>query len=190
MYADHGKYVKIANFRPSGPPHEDQVLKSSSQGAPPMTTTHSTLALEKFLTDPRSTPILRAIREAQPSHHRDQIDAARRHTEHSFQLLASLLRDSSETWTDLTDSPTWLRLDILSRITGLINGTADTCRHGINPDQPQPVFAAACKPNLVACSHCLHLLAMPKGSRADATCDGCGHVCAGPEHGDGIFPGI
>ncbi|MDN5751364.1 MAG: hypothetical protein L0H64_23170, partial [Pseudonocardia sp.] len=67
-------------------------------------------------------------------------------------------------------------------------GTADTCTHQPHPDRPQPVHAAAWRPGLIACSRCPHLLALARHDVRDRTCDGCGHQCAGPDHGDGIRP--
>src|SRR5690349_12137455 len=64
---------------------------------------------------------------------------------------------------------------------------ASTCRHSPDPNAPQPVFAAAWKPGLITCAGCVHLLSLRKGSAADSTCDACGHQCAGPEEGDGIY---
>jgi hypothetical protein len=156
-----------------------------------MNPTLGVLALEEILTDPRYRPFLEAVAAAQPAHLRDQSNAASRHTDQSVRMLAALALDGArETWQQLSDSPPWLRLEVLTRINALVARTADTCRHDPNPGSPQPVFAAACKPNLVVCTACVHLLSMPKGSKADATCDSCGHICAGPKVDDGIYPGL
>ncbi|SCL20480.1 hypothetical protein [Micromonospora inyonensis] len=58
------------------------------------------------------------------------------------------------------------------------------------PAPAAPVVAAAWKPGLIVCHACTYLTALPRGSDRDRTCDACGRVCAGVEHGDGIHPGM
>jgi hypothetical protein len=81
----------------------------------------------------------------------------------------------------------WLRLGLLDTVCAWHAGEARTCLHDPHPLKPQPVWAAAWRPRLVACLHCLHLLKVPT-QQADKTCDLCGRVVAGLEADDGIYP--
>lgn len=80
----------------------------------------------------------------------------------------------------------WMRLGLLHTLVRWSMGQASTCMHSPRMDRPQPVFAAAWRPGLVVCEQCLHLFHLA-GVR-DSTCDGCGYVCKGLEHDDGIWP--
>lgn len=84
------------------------------------------------------------------------------------------------------DHPSWVRLGLTTTLASWCTGMAATCLHGPHPSRPQPVHAAAWKPNLVACGECIHLLALPRNSDADRRCDGCGTVTAGPDIDGGI----
>src|SRR5271165_2840053 len=84
-----------------------------------------------------------------------------------------------------TDIDAWLRLGLLDTLCKWLDGTARTCMHSPDPRRPEPVWSAAWKPGLVVCAHCVGLLKAV--GDADRTCDVCGRVCAGVEHGDGIF---
>lgn len=155
-----------------------------------MNAAQGALILERLLTDPKARGALQTLQNAAtPQHVRDQIDATERDMATLARTVGSLM-DGTEALHDFADAPAWLRMELSTRVTALIDGTIDTCLHNPTPDEMRPVFAAACRPNLVACARCPHLLAMPKGSAADATCDACGHVCAGPDVDDGIYPGM
>lgn len=149
----------------------------------------ATIALERLLLDPQLGKHLAALQQLTPGHVLDQFDAADRNAAAGFEAIGHVLGGTPQGW-DLGEAPDWLRLEIVNRIAALITGTADTCLHSPGPSGPQPVFAAACKPNLIVCARCIHLLRMPTGSAADATCDRCGHVCAGLASDDGIYPGV
>ncbi len=59
--------------------------------------------------------------------------------------------------------------------------------HSPTPQHPQPVFAVAWRPGLIACALCPHLLHVGMGTRAGRTCDLCGRVVDGlPD--DPIYP--
>ncbi len=155
-----------------------------------MNTAQRALVLERLLTDPATrAALLNAQEAATPSHERDQINAAERDVTNLAHAVGTLI-GAAESHHDIGETPPWLRLELLTRVTAFVGGTADTCLHNPSPHQLQPVFAAACKPNLVTCGYCQHMLTMPRGSTADATCDACGHICAGPEVDDGIYPGL
>ena len=86
------------------------------------------------------------------------------------------------------EHPDWVRLGLISAFMGWILGRSSTCLHNPDPRYPQPIAAAAWKPGLVVCGRCAHLLAIPRNSVKDRTCDGCGRVTTGPENDDGIWP--
>ncbi len=152
-----------------------------------MNATQGTLALEKLVTDPRFPQIAAALAKELPAHIADQFDAAETQVADGFNLIGELM-GGPPTCVTVGDMAGWLRLEVLSRINALVSGTVDTCLHSPSPLRPEPLFAAACKPNLITCHRCIHLLNNPPGGKADNTCDGCGHVCAGPVVDDGIHP--
>jgi hypothetical protein len=81
----------------------------------------------------------------------------------------------------------WLRLGLLDTVVGWVDGRGRTCMHSPHHTRPQPVFAAAWRPNLVVCAHCLHLLDVT--GPADRICDCCGHLCDGIDADDPIYTG-
>ena len=80
----------------------------------------------------------------------------------------------------------WLRLGLLDTFTKWIAGKGKTCYHNPNYMRPEPIWACAWKPGLVVCNYCQHLLRA--ADIVDSTCDCCGHVCAGINAGDPIYP--
>lgn len=155
-----------------------------------MNTTQGALILEKILTDPRARAALQVLNRAAPLHQRDQLAAAERDTTKLMSAIGTHLGNHTETWHDLGATPGWLRLEVLARVSGYMAHTIDTCVHNPHAEQLAPVFAAACRPNLITCMLCTHLLQMRSGSDADRTCDACGHICAGLDQGEGIYPGV
>jgi hypothetical protein len=147
-----------------------------------------TLALEKVLLDPRFPGALAALRRSMNVSVRDQGDAAADHVSAFLRGIGAAV-DGDVGQRTFEDCPDWLRLGLLLAINSFFLGTADTCLHSPSPDRPGPVFAAACKPGVITCQFCVHLLKNPPGGAADMTCDACGHVCAGVEAGDGVFVG-
>jgi hypothetical protein len=140
---------------------------------------------------PRYAELHAAIRAAAPVGLVDQLDAAGVDAHRLMTATAdALLGGSNAHGLDAADVPGWLRLPLLDTVTAWIDGRAATCRHQPDPHRPQPVVAAAWKPGLVVCPACTFLTALPRGSERDRTCDGCGRVCAGVEHDDGIWPGM
>lgn len=67
-----------------------------------------------------------------------------------------------------------------------IAGGGRTCLHNPNIAAPQPVWAVAWRPGLVVCGECLPMLDLGVTAIEDRTCDRCGKVVAGPEHGEPI----
>lgn len=78
-----------------------------------------------------------------------------------------------------TTVPRWARLGAINALGTWCHGEGYTCAHNPSFELPQPVFAAAWKPGLVACIRCTGLMSVPQGSDLDRTCDGpCGQVVA------------
>lgn len=153
-----------------------------------MRTPHNTtLAFEAILRHPDFDRIVEDIRTRTPAAFLDQLDAANADT---YRQLASLARSIDGAKTHRPGSPDetpgWVRLGAADTLRRFCDRTADTCRHSPDPDAPQPIYGAAWRPGLVVCARCTHLLATH--GVADRTCDGCGHICTGPDHGDGIHP--
>ena len=86
-----------------------------------------------------------------------------------------------------SEVPAWARLSALDALGAFVGGSAHTCSHKLDPRRPQPILAAAWMPGLVTCAACTDFFA-GIDDEADATCDGCGHLCTGTEVGDGIRP--
>ncbi|WP_214365627.1 hypothetical protein [Pseudonocardia sp. H11422] len=122
-----------------------------------------------------------------PTAYADQAAAAAADTRHLLDRLAPHI-EGKVTGCRTTDIPAWVRLPLLATHTRWALGHARTCLHAPDLRRPQPVYAAAWRPDLVVCMACTRLVDLRPGSRADRTCDGCGHVTTGPEHGDGIRP--
>lgn len=151
-----------------------------------------TLGMDELLTNPRYAHVGAALRKLAPTSFTDQADAAVDHTDELRDALAGVLAPEKfrRGWAEAADYPDWLRLGVLDAFAGWITGETATCLHAPDPMRPQPLFAAAWKPGLVTCIRCTHLLVQPSRSRADKLCDGCGHECAGPDAGDGVYPGV
>ncbi|MFY1589128.1 hypothetical protein ACN267_32250 [Micromonospora sp. WMMD734] len=149
------------------------------------------LALEALMLHPRYEELMAHVRAHTPTGHVDQVDAA---ADDALRLMTTVGRaayDGHQRHHPTTaDVPGWLRLGLLDTLTAWVDGQAVTCRHQPTPDRPQPIVAAAWRPRLVVCSRCVHLTALARGSARDRTCDACGRVCAGVEHGDGVYPGM
>jgi hypothetical protein len=146
------------------------------------------LAVADALRDPRfQATLTRLAHTAAPPGAADQMAAA---AAHSLQLTAAAFASDGahHREVDVEDVPEWLWLPLVAEVLGLVAGTGRTCVHAC-PHRPAPYFAAAWRPGLVVCHTCLHLLHLRPGSAADRRCDRCGHVCAGPQLGDGIHPG-
>ncbi|KAB2341879.1 hypothetical protein [Actinomadura rudentiformis] len=145
------------------------------------------LALDDVLCD--LTPqTLAAVGDRFPAWYRDQAKAA-------VTQIATGLKNAAEHGTvdhtadmPAADHPGWVRLSVLDSLVRWFAGTADTCLHNPHPSRPQPVASVAWKPDLVVCGTCTHLLGVPADSTADRTCDACGHIVAGLEAGEPIYP--
>ncbi|MFG3300994.1 hypothetical protein [Micromonospora chersina] len=150
-----------------------------------------TLALERLMLHPRYDELVAAMRAAAPVHVVDQSDAATSDALRVVTAAGAAIPGGSDVQTTAADGvPGWLRLGLLDAFTTWVEGRASTCRHNPHPSRPQPVMAAAWRPGLIVCTACVYLTALARGSDADRTCDGCGRLCAGPEHADGIYPGM
>jgi hypothetical protein len=125
---------------------------------------------------------LAAIQVVSPAGLLDQVSAAAADTIHLMEKSLDKPGGAMPIAPHQLDA--WIRLGILDTFAQWFNGTGRTCLHSSNPRRPQSVWSAAWRPNLVVCTHCVGLLRL----RGDAgyTCDACGRVCAGPEHGDPI----
>ncbi|WFE46281.1 hypothetical protein [Verrucosispora sp. WMMD1129] len=149
------------------------------------------LLLEQLMTHPRYGELVDHLRATANPAHVAQVDAA---TADAIALMTGLGRDvlgvDHATPTTVDQTPGWLRLGLLDTFTAWAEGQAVTCLHQPTVGRPLPVLAAAWRPRMVVCGLCVHLVALPRGSAADRTCDACGHRCAGVEHGDGIYPGM
>jgi hypothetical protein len=149
---------------------------------------HSALALDELFRDPHRDEMLAEINAQVPPAVADQRQAAARDAHRFLELEAPFLGAPVEEL-DIARLPDWLRLDLLSTWSGWTSGTGRTCVHDPRPERPEPVFAAAWRPGLIACQRCIHLTVLRPGSKADRTCDCCGHVVAGLDQGEGISPG-
>lgn len=149
-----------------------------------------TLALERLMLHPDYAQFVDELRAALPVAVVDQADAATADALHLMTGAARLAKAESAGPAAAADVPGWVRLALLDTLTAWADGKGTTCRHQPTPGRPQPVLAAAWKPGLVVCAHCVHLTSLPPGGARDRTCDRCGRVCAGTEHRDGIYPGM
>ena len=148
------------------------------------------LALEQLMLHPKLAQFAELARAAMPTALVDQVDAASDDAHQFMHAVARHVGDESAQYAAAQDVPEWVRLTLLDAFTTWASGRGSTCRHQPTPDRPEPVLAAAWRPGLVACMRCAHLTGLPSGSAKDRTCDRCGRVCAGLEHGDGIHPGM
>lgn len=145
------------------------------------------IRLDDLLCRPELAPLAEKMRARTPKWFSDQYDAAAADTNRGMESLAASY-GTTPGRAYPAGLPDWLRLGMLQAVAEWITGSARTCMH--NPDawHPQPVAAAAWKPGLVVCASCSFLFSVGHGSVKDRTCDGCGHVCAGPDADDPIYP--
>ncbi|MBL7493884.1 hypothetical protein I6A60_31300 [Frankia sp. AgB1.9] len=106
--------------------------------------------------------------------HLDQLDAAAAEALRAMRAYGNA-HGVAERWTAVDGTPAWVRLGLLDTLAAWYAGRAATCRHIPDPRRPEPVFAAAWRPRLVACKACYPTL-FRLGGDADWTCDGCGRV--------------
>ena len=132
--------------------------------------------------------VLDLLRHAVPVALRDQTEAATDDAHRVLLAEAAALGVEGENIPH-RDMAEWVRLPLLDTWVRWCTGRGRTCLHEPHPDRPEPVFAAAWRPGLVACARCPHLIQLRRGSAKDRTCDRCGRVTTGPERGDGIHPG-
>jgi hypothetical protein len=152
------------------------------------TAARTALVLDELYRTPRGRQAINEINRYAPPALADQGRAAASDALRFLELEAPYL-GAPVTEVDIAAIPEWLRLDLLSTWTAWLAGTGRTCMHDPHPDRPEPVFAAAWLPGLIACRRCIHLTVLRPGSVKDRTCDRCGRVAAGLEHGEGIHPG-
>ncbi|MFF5201749.1 hypothetical protein ACFY3B_19320 [Micromonospora parva] len=149
-----------------------------------------TLALERMMLHPQYDQIIQRARTLAPTAVVDQADAAATEAHRILSTAAVRFAEAPAYPATVADVPGWLRLGLLDTLAAFADGRATTCLHQPQAHRPSPVLAAAWLPGLVTCPGCAHLLSLQRNPDADATCDSCGHRCAGPEHGDGIYPGM
>lgn len=107
--------------------------------------------------------------------HADQVCAAARETEH-------LMRAGAEAaeWhaggIGLDEVPEWVGNGMLAALARWTSHRARLCSHKPSALRPQPVLAAAWKPNFVVCLKCAHRTEPEPGSVEHYRCDGCGNV--------------
>lgn len=151
--------------------------------------TSATLALEELLIHPRYPELAARLRALLPNHLVDQADAAADDASAITTVIGRLIGGQAGMVLP-EDVPGWLRLGLLDSWVGYVSGRARTCRHSPSASTPQPVFAAAWRPDLITCGVCAFLLSIKKDSVADRTCDSCGHCCTGVEADDGVYPSL
>ncbi len=151
------------------------------------TDTRMALAIDELLHHPHFNQIAQWAAQAMPVGELDQLQAASRDTNRVSAFIADHI--GAQPHMRAPDGiPDWVRLGLLQAWSAHCLNTADTCLHSPTVERPEPVTAAAWRPGLVVCMRCSMLLAIRYGSEASRTCDGCGHVCAGTEHDDPIYP--
>ncbi|CAN5578122.1 hypothetical protein BH09ACT7_BH09ACT7_16110 [soil metagenome] len=111
--------------------------------------------------------LAQAIHEALPVDFRDQLTAAARSAREIIEYTEGAGHEVGA-----ASVAAWLRLGALDALVGWLTNVGSTCLHSPNPVQPQPLWSAAWKPNLVVCTRCLELLRVR--GRADRLCDCCG----------------
>lgn len=153
-----------------------------------VTVGRAALALDDLLADPHGRAALAALNAYAPTWLVDQGDAAAADAYRWLEFEAPLIGGKLGRL-DHAALAGWVRLGVVSTWTAWSLGQGSTCMHAPSVDRPEPVFAAAWRPGLVACARCVHLTVLRPGSPADRTCDACGHVVAGIDHGEGIYPG-
>src|SRR3954452_1771293 len=125
------------------------------------------LALEQLMLHHLYPEVVRQLREAMPVAARDQDGAAADTAYHVVSALADHL-GGEEIHTTPDGIPGWLRLTLLDAFTAFVAGTARTCRHSPDALRPQPVLAAAWKPDLITCLGCEHMFVVR--GEADRRC--------------------
>ncbi|WP_103384238.1 hypothetical protein [Pseudonocardia dioxanivorans] len=148
-----------------------------------------TVALDDLTRSDDYDAFIRAARDLAPISLVDQADAATAQIRCGFKAIADRHGYRSGT-TNLTTTPPWVTLALLHTLLTWHAGYGRTCMHAPRADRPMPVSAAAWEPDLIVCGQCLHLLRLRDGSARDRTCDGCGRITEGVEHGEGIYPTV
>jgi hypothetical protein len=153
--------------------------------------TSPTLALEALMLDPAYDEIVQRMRVLTPTAALDQADAATADALSTVTAAARHLGADGVRGALPRDIPDWLRLGVLDAFAGYLTGRADTCRHSPIASSPAPVFAAAWRPGVLSCQACCgYVFRLRAHSDRDATCDSCGHRCAGVDAEDPIFPSL
>lgn len=145
------------------------------------------LFLDDLLCRPELAPLAEKLRARSPKWFSDQYDAAAAETRRGAEDLARSY-EMKPGLAEPANLPAWLRLGLLQAVAEWVTGSARTCLHSPDAWNPRPVFVAAWKPGLVVCPPCGGLLSVGHGTVKDRTCDGCGHVCAGVDADDPIYP--
>ncbi|MEZ5184770.1 MAG: hypothetical protein R2720_03410 [Candidatus Nanopelagicales bacterium] len=139
-------------------------------------------ALDLVMQDRRA---LRALRDAYRRNDPEWLAAAdeftRRIGQHMEQAPGTL---HEVRWADI---PPWVRLQVLDVWASWHEGTAETCTCWPVPQNLETVVTALWRPGLVACPDCARVLLRARGDK-DRTCDLCGHVVAGLDAGEPIYP--
>ncbi len=144
----------------------------------------SVLATDELLRSPRLAEQLRAL---VPTGQLDQLDAAARQVRDGIAVAAAQGLTAGVAALPPDQHPDWTRLGALAALVTWVAGQGSTCLHSPHPARPQPIVAAAWRPDLMVCAHCTHLLQLPRNGDSDRRCDSCGRVCD-VEAGDLIYP--
>lgn len=129
---------------------------------------------------------MRALRESYRRSYPEWLAAADALT---LALAAGMERSTAGTlhevrWADIAP---WVRLQVLDVWASWHEGTAETCPCWPVPQRLELVVTALWRPGLIACPDCARTLLRARGE-ADRTCDLCGHVVAGLDEGEPIYP--
>lgn len=151
----------------------------------------ATLLMDEIWRDPAKLRAFHdAVERCTPGWLRDQAAAAVQQVRGGLDRVAESGLTAAPVPVAPNDTPEWTRLGLLHTFIAWVGGVGATCMHAPRPDRPQPVAAAAWKPDLVVCAACTHLLLLARNSTADRRCDGCGRVTAGTAHDDPIWPAL
>lgn len=152
----------------------------------------ATLGLDTLLADPALAPLreriaLLSAQEPDKKGLHAQIDAAIADiaAKQETAVRAGVIAEQHSLM--FGDHPGWVRLGVLDTLLTWIADAGSTCMHSPSPLRPQPAYAVAWRPRLVACVQCPHLTKLVKGSVADLTCDGCGRLTEGADTDDPLY---
>lgn len=146
------------------------------------------LDTDALLCSPDYPRLAEWLRTAVPTDQLDQLDAAVDQVRAGTDAAVAAGVAAGSLLLSPGEHPDWARLGALAALVTWLGGRGSTCVHSPHPIRPQPIVAAAWRPDLMVCAACTHLLRLPCNNPADRTCDACGRVCTGVDAGDPIWP--